>query len=103
MPAGTAPFRLFDVPALRLSLRRRLSLLGVAHWDEYGLHSFRRGHAMDLAEWGGDLAEIIRAGGWKSSAFRFYLESHSLGKRAVAKAQSEMVDHSSASEAEEGE
>ena len=53
---------------------------------------------MDLVDWGGDLAVIIKAGGWNCSAFKFYLETRSVEKMAVSKAQQDMLDHSSESE-----
>ena len=56
---------------------------------------------MDLAEWGGDLAVIIEAGGWRSSAFKFYLERRLLEKGAVSEAQLNRCDHSSDSEADD--
>ena len=55
---------------------------------------------MDIAESGGGLAMIMQAGGWKSSAFKFYLENRSLERGAVSAAQLKCVDHSSESEAE---
>ena len=47
---------------------------------------------------GGDLGVIIKVGGWRSSAFKLYLESRAIEKRAVAIAQSAGLDHSSDSE-----
>ena len=67
------PFAAFTASELRLNLRRRLARLGVEAYAEYGLHTFRRGHAMDMLERGGDLATILAAGDWSSSAFKFYL------------------------------
>ena len=55
-------------------LRMALEARGVAHSDRFGLHSLRRGAARELVDRGGDLATLLRAGGWKSSAFRSYLD-----------------------------
>ena len=56
------------------SLRRRLVLLGVDHLHEYGLQSFRRGHAQQILDDGGNLADVVRAGQWASPAFLLYLD-----------------------------
>ena len=42
--------------------------------ESFGLHSLRRGAARELVDQGGDLATLLRAGGWKSAAFRSYLD-----------------------------
>ena len=89
------PFASFSASELRVNLRRRLACLNIEAYGEYGLHSFRRGHAMDLVERGGDLAMILAAGDWNSSAFKFYLCQMRLESRTVAQAQGE---HSSDSE-----
>ena len=69
--------------------------------------------AMDIVESGGDLGELLEAGGWKSSAFAVYLDRRILEMRAAGRAQrraakvhlrtSENVesDHSSDSEGED--
>ena len=41
--------------------------------ESFGLHSLRRGAARELVDQG-DLATLLRAGGWKSAAFRSYLD-----------------------------
>ena len=43
----------------------------------------RRGHARDLQQRGSNLAEILRAGEWRSAAFLSYLDSHQLEDDAV--------------------
>ena len=49
--------------------------LQVPNAGEYGTHCFRRGHARDMLLCGATLAEILRAGQWKSAAFLKYLET----------------------------
>ena len=104
MGADVAPFLRFDARDVRVTLRRRLAALGVEHFVEYGLHSFRRGHAMDLVDSGASLATILAAGGWKSCAFAAYLQMHMVEKGAARAAA--VVDafdddaHSSDSEGE---
>ena len=43
---------------------------------------------LDIALNGGDLAVLLRAGGWKSAAFRCYLEMCALESKAAANAAS---------------
>ena len=44
------------------------------NFDKYTLHSLRRGAAQALVAKGGGLATLLRAGSWKSGAFRTYLD-----------------------------
>ena len=46
-----------------------------------GFHAFRRGMARDLLASGQQLSFILRAGGWRSSAFLNYLTSSGLEER----------------------
>ena len=46
----------------------------VAGADNCGLHALRRGAAQALVNAGGNLATLLQAGGWKSSAFTAYLD-----------------------------
>ena len=55
-------------------LRIALEALGVFHADRFGLHSLRRGAAQHLVAPGGDLSTLLKAGGWRSNAFRSYLD-----------------------------
>ena len=55
-------------------LRNRLNKIGVVDARSYKLHDMRRGHAQDLAIRGASLSTILKAGGWKSSAFLAYLD-----------------------------
>ena len=52
-------------------LGRRLQERGFDVWTSQG---FRRGMAQDILESGGSVANILKAGGWRSSAFLLYLE-----------------------------
>ena len=47
--------------------------------------------AQDLVNAGGSLATLLRAGQWKSSAFRVYLSEQSVDELAVSKL---IIDHS---------
>ena len=78
---GSSPFRLLPISAVIKTLRTRLTEAGVKEW--YTLHSFRRGHATDLAESGAPLSEILRAGGWSSAAFTAYLDMQKVGEEAI--------------------
>ena len=52
----------------------------------FWLHDFRRGHAQDLTERGASLAQILRAGEWRTPAFMCYLNLQKLEKDAVVQA-----------------
>ena len=54
-------------------LRIVLEALNVPNASKYGLHSLRRGVAQALVQAGGYLATLLQAGGWGSSAFKYYL------------------------------
>ena len=89
---GAQPFVRFS-PAFALkSLRGMLRRLAVPDSASYRTHDIRRGHTLDLQENGASLAEILRAGQWKSPAFLEYLDLESLEKGAVVEAH---IDESS--------
>ena len=60
---------------------RAASWLGIAlearcipHAEKFTLHSLRRGAAQALVKGGGDLPTLLKAGGWRSSAFKAYMD-----------------------------
>ena len=73
-------------------LRIALEARDVPRAREYGLHSLRRGAANALVVAGGDLATLLRAGGWRSSAFRAYLDLVGLEKKVLAASIQALVD-----------
>ncbi len=87
LPTG----RLFpgNPESLYVSFVRRIRFLGgpqclnIPHAAEWTSHGFRRGMAQDILDNGGSLAEILRAGGWKSAAFLLYLERTEVDQAAV--------------------
>ena len=96
---GFRPFAQYTpASALRL-LRSLLSDLGEADCEKCRTHDFRRGHARDLQERGASLAEILRAGEWRSPAFLSYLDVHELERGAVVEAH---LEESSDSESDDG-
>ena len=89
--AHIAPGKARDV------LRTTLSTLGVVDPSSYGTHDFRRGHAevgasvllrscmscslwQDMRRSGCTLAQILRAGQWRSASFMHYLNEVELEK-----------------------
>ncbi|EER16358.1 hypothetical protein Pmar_PMAR025296, partial [Perkinsus marinus ATCC 50983] len=70
--------------SMRQHLRDTLAVVGIENPDVYGLHSFRRGHATDLAEHAASPATILQMGGWRSAAFRAYLDLPEVEARAAA-------------------
>ena len=60
--------------------------------DKYTLHSLRRGAAQSLVARGGDLATLLRAGSWKSGAFRAYLDMVGVENAVVAASIQTLLD-----------
>jgi len=87
--AGATPFKHLKGAAVLATLRRRLALLAVADAASYVTQDFRRGHARDLQANGATLAEILKAGEWKSPAFMSYLDLDKLETEAVIEAHLE--------------
>ena len=73
-PEGTQPFLGISPHEARKGLRALLADVGVPNAERYWCHDLRRGHAEDLRRGGATLAEILRAGDWKSPAFLAYLD-----------------------------
>ena len=57
-------------------LRAILAKLAVPEAEKYSSHCFRRGAATAILNSGSTLSEIMRTGGWASSAFKVYLDMH---------------------------
>ena len=80
LPDGAHPWQHIAPGLARDRLRLMLSNLGVPDAASYGTQDFRRGHAEDLRKSGCSLAEILRAGQWKSAAFTKYIDEADLEK-----------------------
>ena len=74
-PDGEAPWSPCTAQLAITRLRADLAKLApvVTEPEKYGTHDFRRGHAEDLRASGSSLAEILKAGQWKSAAFLRYV------------------------------
>ena len=101
---GAQPFRSISPVKANSGLKRLLALVGVDDASEFRTHDLRRGHAEVrllchgmCAEWlshiwkdlrlnGATLAEILRAGDWRSPAFLLYLNQSQLDLDRVAEA-----------------
>ena len=59
---------------------------------EYTLHSPGRGSAQALVQSGGDLSTLLQAGGWRSSAFRAYLDLVGLENRLFTASADRLLD-----------
>ena len=86
LPEGHRPFSHLSARTARVSLRRQLEVLGVAHAKSYWIHDFRRGLTQDLVAGGLTLVEILKAGEWRTPAFMCYLGLATLEKDAVVEA-----------------
>ena len=95
--AAQQPFAGFRPDAVLSALRAALQELGVPRHDAYRTRDFRRGHAQDMAVRGSRLADILRAGDWRSAAFLSYLDRDALEDSAVREA------HGGASSSDEDE
>ena len=73
-------------------LRIALAARDVPNAFNYGLHSLRRGAARELTACGGDLATLLRAGGWKSNAFSAYLDMVGLESKVFHASINALVD-----------
>ena len=80
LPDGARPWHGVSPGFARTRLRRVLQVLAVPDHDLYGTHDLRRGHAEDVRKSGCTLAQIMRAGQWKSGAFMTYLNELELDK-----------------------
>ena len=74
---------------LKVALQARL----IPNWDRYGLHSLRRGAAQSLIEQGGGLSVLLRAGSWRSSAFRVNLDNARVEDDVSSKSVRAFIDH----------
>ena len=61
-----------------MRIRSVLGKLAVPQAASYGTHDFRRGHAQDIVQDGGTLAQVLAAGQWKSAAFMSYIKEAEL-------------------------
>ena len=73
-------------------LRIALEAREVPRAKEYGLHSLRRGAAQELVSCGGDLATLLLAGGWRSAAFKAYLNVVGLEKSVFSATVGSLID-----------
>ena len=94
-PDGHKPFGHLSAGRAREELKQRLHALGVPSAADYWLHDFRRGHTQDLLDKGSNLAEILRAGQWRTPAFLCYLNLQNLEKSAVVEAHTNESDSDS--------
>ena len=74
MPTGTEPWQGISASEALLRLRRVLHHLRVPEATSYRTQDLRRGHAEDMRQSGAPLADILKAGQWRSSAFLNYLD-----------------------------
>ena len=85
--------KLFDISAASFikHMRKDGMELGLLDAAKLGSHAWRRGMAQDIIKAGGSLATLLRAGQWRSGAFRVYLQEQALDEEAVARL---VIDHS---------
>ena len=82
---GERLFPQISKSAVNKTLKKSLRDLGFESAMRYSSHAFRRGAAMELQGSGSSMGQIMKAGGWSSSAFKVYL--------SLDKAEGEEIDH----------
>ena len=71
--AASPPLVTTSYQQLLAALQRLLTRLGL-NPAGYGTHSFRKGAAQEMVKRGSSLRDILLAAGWKSAAFKAYLD-----------------------------
>ena len=66
-------------------MRQDASALQIQGADQLGSHAWRRVMAQDIVLAGGSLGTLLRAGQWRSSAFRVYLQDQLLDEQAISR------------------
>jgi hypothetical protein len=84
-PIGHKPFEGLTAAAATKLLRKYLGECGIENVAVYSLHSFRRGCAQDLCDFGATLQDLLSAGGWNSRACFTYLRPQDMNLKAIAK------------------
>ena len=84
------PFAHFRPDEVLTALRAALQELGVSQHQAYRTRDIRRGHAQDMAVRGSRLADILRAGDWRSAAFLSYLNKGELEAAAIREAHGDL-------------
>ena len=74
IPCGSRVFPTGIHRSAQAFLRIALAACDVEGADSFTLHSLRRGSARDLVAKGGNLALLLKAAGWRSNAFKSYLD-----------------------------
>lgn len=86
-------YHTIDAAGARLRMRELLQKLKVPAAQRYGTHDFRRGHAEDMRKSGCTLAEILKAGQWRSAAFMSYLDEAAMDKASQSTSTCIMTSH----------
>ncbi|KAF4709781.1 hypothetical protein FOZ63_024010 [Perkinsus olseni] len=83
-------FHPLTYPQFLAKTKSILHALNVPDSATFGTHSFRRGHCRDMVAAGVPAASILRMGGWRSAAFKEYLDLQEVD--ALAACQLAMCD-----------
>ena len=75
--------RVLPVPAITRNLRRSAQAAGLPNAARITSKCLRRGHTETFRQSGGSLATILRAGNWRSGAFKAYLDQPALEEAAT--------------------
>ena len=97
LEVGAQPFIGFRPGFALNALREMLRLSNVPNASIYRTHDLRRGHCQDMVDNGSTVAEILRAGQWRSAAFLNYVDLDELERGAVMEAH---MDESSSDDGE---
>ena len=83
---GASLFQGITLGSVTRVLRFVLAQLRVEDAPLYCTHDLRRGHCDDLVASGQPLAVILAAGGWRSQAFKAYIDKPKLETNAILQA-----------------
>ena len=83
LPDGHQPWHSIGPSQARRRLRDLLQRYLVPDAQKYGTQDFRRGHAEDMRKSGCSLAEILKAGQWRSAAFMKYMDEAGIDKAGL--------------------
>ena len=82
---GVRPFMHLRQGLVNHEIKRRMRKSEVAGAMNFSSHDFRRGHARDLQESNAPLCDILKAGQWRSPAFKTYMDQNKLDTDAFLK------------------
>ena len=101
VPPGHSLFSELSARNINRVIKAVFSKLGVSYAQSYTSRGFRRGAAQELKERGSQRTTVAGVGGWRSLAFRGYVDTTADISRATARLLIEDFDPASSDEEHE--